>query len=172
MKGHEERVLLAGCTACLTKPLDIDQLLQHVAALLGGAEQEGPVTGPASIFGEPASPPVLRAPIRSRFAGDERLAPIVRKFAGRLRQQLQLAEAALEQADLLQVEQVSHWVAGSAGTLGYDALTAPARELEAAAKAGDRTAAAAVLHRLGQMAEDLHVPEAFPSDSQYDTINP
>lgn len=172
MKGHEEQVLGAGCSSCLTKPLDIDQLLQHVASLLGGAEQEAPVTAPASIFIELWPPAAAPAPIRSRFADDQRLAPIVRKFAGRLRQQLQLAEVALRQGDLPQVEQVSHWLAGSAGTVGYDALTAPARELEAAVRAGDRAAAAAVLQRLRQMAGDLHVPAAFPSDSQYDTINP
>ena len=160
MKGFEEEVLQAGCTAYLTKPVDIDALLQHVAQLLGGsAREEGEVTRPASIFGELSVPAPLEGPIRSRFARSARLAPIVRKFAARLAEQLGHARSALAGGDLAEVARLAHWLAGAAGTVGYDAFTPPARELEAAAQAGDAAVAETVLQRLERMADQIEIPE-------------
>ena len=159
MKGYEEEVLQAGCTAYLTKPVDIDALLQQVAQLLGGASEEVAATRPASIFGELDEAPVHEGPIRSRFAGQAKLVPIVRKFAGRLQEQMLHMREAMAAADLPEVERLAHWLAGAAGTVGYDAFTEPGRELEAAAKAGDTAAVEGLLQRLERMAAQLEVPE-------------
>jgi PAS domain S-box-containing protein len=158
MKGYEEEVLAAGCTAYLTKPVDIDALLQQVAQLLGGTAQEAPATPPASVFGELEDGAAV-GPIRSRFAGHPRLVPIVRKFAARLREQLENTQLAAEAGDLAEVARLAHWLAGAAGTVGYDAFTRPARELEAAAKAGDGATTASVLQRIAGMAQQLELPE-------------
>jgi PAS domain S-box-containing protein len=159
MKGFEEEVLQAGCTGYLTKPVDIDALLQQVAQLLGGAAEEAGATQPASIFGDLDLPVTPDGPIRSRFAGQAKLVPIVRKFAARLHQQLENTRRAAGSGDLDEVERLAHWLAGAAGTVGYDAFTEPAREMEAAAKAGDAATVDGVLQRLGRMAEQLEVPE-------------
>nr|WP_283254291.1 PAS domain-containing sensor histidine kinase [Ramlibacter paludis] len=161
MKGYEEEVLAAGCTAYLTKPVDIDLLLQRVAQLLGGvAARESAFQG-VSVFGDlPALPASADGPVRSRFAGNPKLAPIVRKFAARLHQQLGQAADALGNGDLAEVERLAHWLAGAAGTVGYDAFTEPARELEAAAKGGDHPAAEAVLQRIVRMGLLMEVPDA------------
>lgn len=159
MKGFEEEVMAAGCTAYLTKPVDIDALLQQLAQLLGGTLEAGPASQPVSIFGDPAPVEVEDGPIRSRFAGNAKLAPIVRKFAARLREQLGHTQSAAQHGDLAEVERLAHWLAGAAGTVGYDAFTAPAREMEAAARAGDAAQAEAVLQRLTQMAQRLELPE-------------
>jgi len=159
MKGYEEEVLQAGCTAYLTKPVDIDALLQEVARLLGGSAEDGDA-GPSSVFVDLSDDlPVDTGPIRSRFASNAKLVPIVRKFAGRLHEQLGNARTAVDCGDLAEVERLAHWLAGAAGTVGYDAFTEPARELEAAAKAGDVVQSAAVLQRLHRMADQLEVPE-------------
>jgi PAS domain S-box-containing protein len=163
MKGFEEEVLQAGCTAYLTKPVDIDALLQRVAQLLGGHSEEIAETRPASIFGELPEDSMFAGPIRSRFAGNRKLVPIVRKFAGRLHQQLEVARAATEAGDLVEVERLAHWLAGAAGTVGYDAFTEPAREMEAAAKAGDAAQADGVLQRLQRMANQLELPDVATS---------
>ena len=159
MKGYEEEVLAAGCTAYLTKPVDIDALLQQLAQLLGGSEVETAPAPLASVFIDLTEEPVAEGPIRSRFAGNAKLVPIVRKFAGRLREQLGNARQAAAAGDLAEIERLAHWLAGAAGTVGYDAFTEPAREMEAAAKAGDAHAADGVLQRLTRMAEQLEVPE-------------
>ncbi|MEJ8838443.1 hybrid sensor histidine kinase/response regulator [Ramlibacter sp. AN1133] len=159
MKGYEEEVLQAGCTAYLTKPVDIDILLQQVGLSLGGSPEEVPVEAPSSVFIDLSEEPVAEGPIRSRFADNAKLVPIVRKFAARLQQQLELTRTALQAGDLPEVERLAHWLAGAAGTVGYDDFTEPAREMEAAAKAGDRETTAGVLQRIARMADLLEVPE-------------
>jgi CheY-like chemotaxis protein/HPt (histidine-containing phosphotransfer) domain-containing protein len=157
MKGYEQEVLKAGCTAYLTKPVDIDGLLQEVARLLGGKAEEVEAD---SVFVDLSEEAVVdTGPIRSRFAGNAKLVPIVRKFAARLQEQLEHTRDAMAARDLAEVERLGHWLAGAAGTVGYDAFTEPARELEAAAKAGDVVQSAAVLQRLHRMADQLEVPE-------------
>ncbi|NNU42826.1 ATP-binding protein [Ramlibacter montanisoli] len=159
MKGYEEEVMQAGCTAYLTKPVDIDALLRQVAQLLGGTAEQSSGQPEPSVFGDLAELPEVHAPIRSRFAGNAKLVPIVRKFAGRLREQLGNAREASDAGNLAEVERLAHWLAGAAGTVGYDAFTEPAREMEAAAKAGDAAAADGVLQRLSRMAGQLEVPD-------------
>jgi PAS domain S-box-containing protein len=159
MKGYEEEVLQAGCTAYLTKPVDIDILLQRVALTLGGSPEETPADPHGSVFIETGDEAALEGPIRSRFADNARLVPIVRKFAARLHHQLGLAQAALAARDLPEVERRAHWLAGAAGTVGYDAFTKPARELEAAAKAADLTLTDDVMQRIARMADQLEVPD-------------
>ena len=112
-----------------------------------------------SVFAEDTREAAAGGPIRSRFAGNLKLVPIVRKFAARLQQQLSAAREAMDAGDLPEVERLAHWLAGAAGTVGYDAFTEPAREMEAAAKAGDAALAEVVLQRLARMGLQLEVPE-------------
>lgn len=167
MKGFEDEVLAAGCDGYLTKPVDIDALLQDLAQRLGGTRVEVPeadsvfidLSEPAPLMTQPAPLEVFDTPIRSRFAGNAKLVPIVRKFAARLQVQLGHARIAVDSGDLEEVARLAHWLAGAAGTVGYDAFTEPAREMEAAAKAADPAAADGVLQRLVRMAQQLEVPE-------------
>lgn len=162
MKGYEAEVLAVGCTAYLTKPVDIDGLLAEVARLLGGVETELEATAPAalsSVFSELQVDIPLEGPVRSRFADNPKLAPIVRKFAGRLQEQLLHFNEAVAAADFPEVAQLAHWLAGAAGTVGYDAFTEPARELEASANARDGAAVEALLQRIERMAGQIEVPE-------------
>ena len=172
MKGYEDEVLAAGFTTCLSKPVDIDLLIGCVAGLLGGervaadpaglAQLQIPLSTPAALGIELSLPPLAAdAPIHSRFARHPRLSPIVSKFAARLRERLELAHAAHASADFDELERCGHWLAGSAGMMGYDSLTAPARELEARAKAGEIAETAALLSRLDAMCDLLVVPRAL-----------
>lgn len=103
------------------------------------------------------------AEIHSRYASNVRLSPIVRKFAARLQEQLDLAGTAQSSGDMGALASFGHWLAGAAGTVGYDAFTLPARELQELAKQGDAQAAATALGRLTRMASQLVVPEALAS---------
>jgi len=69
-------------------------------------------------------------PIHSRLSGDAHLVPVVRKFAARLRAKLDAAESAWNAQDCEQVAEIAHWLVGTAGTVGYDQFTDPARLLE------------------------------------------
>jgi PAS domain S-box-containing protein len=163
MKGYDEEVLAAGCTAYLTKPVDIDRLVAAVAGLLGGmpADAAAPAAPAQTVAAAPAIPSAeAAAPIRSRHAGNARLVPIVRKFAARLAEQLQAARQAMAAGDFDALAKVAHALAGSAGTVGYDDFTEPARELESEAHAGNAGRAAELLARIEQMAGRVQVPEA------------
>ena len=170
MKGFEDEVLAAGCNTCLTKPIDIDRMLECVAGLLGGErlENEGPsgapvlmpVSVPAVLSVDPPQADASSSqPIHSRFADHPRLSPIVGKFAARLRERLDQARQSLAVADFDELGQFGHWLAGSAGMMGYDGLTEPAREVEVLADAGDSPALDAALSRLDGMCDRLVVPE-------------
>ncbi|HVZ43499.1 MAG TPA: ATP-binding protein [Ramlibacter sp.] len=164
MKGYEEELLAAGCTAYLTKPVDIDGLIAEVARLLGGEElrdlQVTAAPAAATEFApEAAAESPQLEPIRSRFAMNARLAPIVRKFPARLAELLATARAAKDSGDMAQLARVAHALAGGAGTLGYDAFTQPARELEAHARAGETGEAARLLLDIEGMSARVEVPQ-------------
>ena len=169
MKGYEDEVLAAGCNACLTKPVDLDLLLGCVARLLGGEMLSGeqppaPIHGPASMPAAiPADLPQVCRPaleeIHSRFATHPRLSPIVSKFGGRLREKLNEAREAHAVADFDELGRFGHWLAGSAGMMGYDSLTAPAREFEVLAKSHDLEGLTAALVQLDGMCGRLVIPE-------------
>lgn len=99
--------------------------------------------------------------IHSRYASNIRLSPIVRKFAGVLHEQLGLAGAAQSSGNMEALARFGHWLAGTAGTVGYDAFTLPAGELQALAKRGDALAVATALMQLTKMANLLVVPNAL-----------
>ena len=167
MKGFEQEVLQAGCTAYVTKPVDIDVLLARLAGLLGGERVMTPINEPVSVTpGEPpgdgaplpAAAAVDLAPIQSRFAGNARFVPIVRKFAARLDDQLAEAEAAWQRQDSAEIARFAHWLAGAAGTVGYDAFTEPARELEAFALQQDVAGVSRAMAELRKMATRVEQP--------------
>jgi PAS domain S-box-containing protein len=171
MKGYEQQVLAVGCNDCLVKPVDIDLLLACVAGFLGAqrlADADAapllhiPATAPAPLeLDAPVRASAVPQAIHSRFAGQPRLAPIVGKFAGRLRERLNQARGSHAEADFDELGRFGHWLAGSAGMMGYDSLTAPARELEALALARDAAGTLAELERLDGMCDRMVVPEAL-----------
>ena len=160
MKGYEAQVLEAGCTAYLTKPIDIDVLLAQVAALLGGTRAKagaaaGAVTIPAL---DTAGTHASQEPILSKLADKPRLVPIILKFVQRLTEMVQDGRRASETGDLEEVARIAHWLAGSAGTVGYGAFTAPARNLERLAKAGDRAGVVESMALIEDMATRVVAP--------------
>jgi len=170
MKGYEEEVLAAGCTGFLTKPVDIDLLLACVADLLGGARLAPDASSPEPVLMPATAPaaaatdagldvPASDAPIHSRFAHQPRLSPIVGKFAARLRERIDAAWESHSDGDFEELGRFGHWLVGSAGMMGYDSLTAPARELEALANAKDSPGSSMMLARLDSMCGRLVVPE-------------
>ena len=145
MKGYEERILAAGFSHYMTKPIDIDALSKLLAELIGGkkvdAPAEKPVRAPAAA---PQPAPAVSAqttaansvndadaaPIYSRLAGSEKLAPVVEKFITRVKEQYALMELSNNQGDFEELAGLAHWLKGSGGTVGFDQLSKPAKQLE------------------------------------------
>ena len=163
MKGFEKEILEAGCTGYVTKPIDIDVLLGALAEKLGGRRVQG------AAAPRPAAPPPIPElrdvvasadgpPIVSRLANHPKLRPAVRKFASRLDEQLMAMDAARTAGDFEELAALAHWLKGAGGTVGYDDFTAPARNLETLAKAGDGHGADAALREIRGLAVRLVAP--------------
>jgi signal transduction histidine kinase/CheY-like chemotaxis protein/HPt (histidine-containing phosphotransfer) domain-containing protein len=186
MKGFERELEDGGFTAYETKPIDIDRLLGRLAGLLGGTRQQA---APAAVAqparAEPASPApqaeaareaervlesarkaAAAAPIRSRLASHPRLARVAADFCTKLPGKLDEMQTALDEGRLDTLGTLAHWLKGAGGSVGFDALFEPARDLEAAAKAADGAMAAQCLERLrglGARLESPPVPERAPA---------
>jgi len=168
MKGFERSLAEAGFSGYLTKPIDVDALLEALAPLLGGrqlADEDEPVaTAPGAPA--PAQAPTGGAdredvtPMVSRHAGHARLAPIVDRFILQLPAKLAEMNEACGRDDHATLAALAHWLKGAGGSMGFDALFEPSRELEAAARAGDGAEARRVLAALGQMETQIRLGAA------------
>ncbi len=164
MKGFEQEIMASGFTGCLTKPIDIDKLVQMLADTLGGQRIDAAV--PASERPAPSRPAAspasveAAAPLISRLAGKPRLVPAIRKFTGRLAEQLDSMEKSWAERDFAELAALAHWLKGAAGTVGYDAFTEPAMELEQLAKARAESQIDEAIQRLRQLEQRIVAPEA------------
>ena len=144
MKGYEQRVIDAGFSHYMTKPIDIDALTALLAKLLNGTATESakpaPVAANESVM-ETADTQDTAAdltPIVSRLAGTGKLDAVIDKFIVRLDEQLPLMQAAIDAGDMEELAALAHWLKGSGGTVGFDTLSAPARELETLARSNEQ----------------------------------
>jgi HPt (histidine-containing phosphotransfer) domain-containing protein len=95
----------------------------------------------------------------SRLATHPKLRPAIRRFTGRLDEQLIAMDGARNAGDFKELANLAHWLKGAGGTVGYDDFTAPARNLETFAKAGDGPGADAALREIRGLALRLVAPE-------------
>jgi len=159
MKGFEAEIEAAGFTGFLTKPVDIDAMLDTLALHLKGERVDAAPARPA----EPAA--AIAAvqpgePIESRLANHPRLQHVVRSFALQLPSKLQAMDDALARGDLAELAQLAHWLKGAGGTVGYDVFFEPARDFESHTQAGDEHAMRAGMATLHGLAARLVVPPA------------
>jgi len=168
MKGFEEKCLAVGCTGFLTKPVDIDLLLDTLGKLLGGDRRtveaaevaatdnwdDGVGDGVGSDFDASQGPPIV-----SRLAsGGARIQSTIAKFIIRLDDQLDAMEKCWAQRDFTELAALAHWLKGSGGTVGFDDFTEPAKNLETLAKAGSEDGIAVTLQELRELSRRLVVP--------------
>ena len=159
MKGFEQKILDIGCTAYVTKPVEINVLLDKLAELLGGVR-----LATSSVPGENRPEDLktaLKMPARaivSRLATNPRLAPIVEKFAMRIDERMAVAELACGRGDCAELAAFGHWLAGAAGTMGYDDFDDPARRLEKLAINNDLLGVRVSMDELQSMIRRIESP--------------
>jgi CheY-like chemotaxis protein/HPt (histidine-containing phosphotransfer) domain-containing protein len=162
MKGFERECLEAGCTAYLTKPVDLDALVEELARLLGGERKSG---APDETPPEGAAAPERAeqewtgedTPLVSRLASNPRFHATIEKFVCRLEEKLEAMQACWDSRDFEELARLAHWLKGSAGTVGFDAFTGPAKTLELLAKERKEGEIEASISELRHLAERLVV---------------
>ncbi len=170
MKGDEEKCRAAGCTAFVAKPIDIDELLRCLAEQLQGItgldkkarsivsreappRSEGPLSTPVATRRRP--PLVSSLPM-----DDPEFRKIVAGFIPRLREQAVAMQAAWQRRDFAELARLSHWLKGAGGTVGFDALTDPARTLELLAKRNQVSQIDDVLSEVLDLIASVAIPAA------------
>jgi signal transduction histidine kinase/CheY-like chemotaxis protein/HPt (histidine-containing phosphotransfer) domain-containing protein len=144
MKGDREKCEEAGCTGYLPKPIDADLLYEALQSIVGASSLEPQAKTPNVAFKEMA-----RGPIRSTLpTDDEEFAEIVVSFLDTLDLKLNALQKAWDSGDNAGLSQLAHWLRGAGGTVGFGCFTAPAHDLESAAKEGNRSVVAESLREI------------------------
>jgi CheY-like chemotaxis protein len=158
MKGFEKQLEEAGFSGFQTKPVDVDALLLDLAQRLGAEEvvEDAPADAPAPAQAAPQpagsdDDDEHEAPIVSRLASHAKLGPIVERFVAQLPDKLGQMDSATRRGDLVELAALAHWLKGAGGSMGFDDLYEPAKELEDAARGGDAAQAGAVMARLRRL---------------------
>ncbi|MCC6532519.1 MAG: response regulator [Burkholderiales bacterium] len=135
------------------------------ALSVSGAAEAAPVPGAAEaapvvpVAAEPAPVPVAAAEsLVSRYADKPRLHGAIRQFGERLTLHLDQLEGAAAGADFETIGKLAHSIKGSGGTVGFDAFTTPAAELEAAARSGDVPRIEALIGELRALERRMVLP--------------
>ncbi len=163
MKGFEKACLEAGCSGFLTKPIDIDLLLQTLGEILDGERYEAPLEQPLirrpMAVDDPRTGPAIVSTLPLHIP---EFAEIVRSFCQRIKEELEAMDAALEIRDFPALARLAHWLKGSGGTVGFGDFTVPATELESAAKQEDPVEVESKLAQIREMSRRIQVPDCEP----------
>ena len=141
MKGFEKRILDAGFSHYMTKPIDIDKLSALLADLLGGVAEEVREDNEVKLqsnetdLGSTVDANYDDAPVYSELAeNNPKFLPIARQFVVRLDEQLKVMRSDLDKEQFGSLSRHAHWLKGSGGTVGFSDFKDPARALEVAAQ--------------------------------------
>lgn len=190
MKGAEDKCRAAGCSGFLTKPVDMDLLMDTLAGELAkrpsGSSSPSPAAPPAAEPGREATPLPSAPTEASEPKPDSReqppaeaapaptateplppakpLAPELRaKFWAALDQQLDRLEQAVAAANVDHVAMHANTVAAAGVKLQTPELIEPAQAIAAAAAAGEMQTAAQVLGELAKLSRELRTVGEAPN---------
>ena len=155
----EERTkcLDAGCTAFVSKPIDLDHLVALVGQLLA-AEAEGEGSGFRVQGSGEADARLSVAPAADDDAEeDAAFGAIARGFIASLDEVVERLRAASAAGEYATLAEIGHSLKGSGGTFGYAELSALGARLEAAALGAAREAVDADIAELAAFIEHTAV---------------
>lgn len=160
MSRDEQRCLDAGCTAYLSKPIDVKALLELISQLLGVSrppmglpensigEQDAEfdicavvplpsenIVNQLAVAGSPVSPQASQLPDRDFEEEDDFLQALGNKFRSKVGLRLPSLKQAVQESDEEELRSAGHWIKGSAGMVQLNRLADCGIQLEALAKA-------------------------------------
>jgi HPt (histidine-containing phosphotransfer) domain-containing protein len=144
---------ILGELAVITESVALE-LQQRVSAAPARAISGDP--GSATETGTSAK---ARGPIRSSLPTDDpQIARIVVGFVARLHGQLEELQEAWRARDLERLAKLAHWLKGSAGTVGFEAFTEPAKRLQHLAEREQEDQIDTLLEEILLLADAIEVP--------------
>ena len=160
MAGAEEECMEAGCSAYVTKPLDIDILFETMNRWLQGEAQDIEAQPQQHAAEAPPSIAKNTHTLVSKLGEDPRMRTIIAGFAERLKTQFETAMDDASAGDLQSVANFAHWLKGTGGTVGLDEFTEPSERLENFAKQRNTSATHTALQQLAELAARVRAPGA------------
>jgi CheY-like chemotaxis protein len=170
MHGSEAKCRAAGCSGFLTKPVDIDNLIQYVAETLGvttGVEAEEPQeAGDPPASGPPKSNNADRSAVISSLPVDDPVfREIVAGFAESLPEKLDKFHDAWAMQDLEELARLAHWLKGAGGTVGFHVFTQPAARLQRLAQQGEVLEIEEAIAEIVDLADRIEIPMGHAEDA-------
>ena len=160
MADDRSKCLGAGCSDYLTKPVEKELLLATINSYLKRQA--------AAKAAAPRPSVAIPAPrIRSTFADDADMKPIIAEFVGNLPEQVEQIEELLSQNNLTRLKRAVHQLKGSGGGYGFQAVTDTAAVAEQ--QLADGAPIEAIAAKVKELIELLRNIEGFvPAQSHSD----
>ena len=178
MHGSETRCRAAGCSGFLTKPVDIDNLIQYVAETLGVTPSEAQQSSDdAEAVADPPEQPESEtkpggagakdrsAVISSLPADDPVFREIVTGFVASLPEKMDRFQNAWATQDLEELARLAHWLKGAGGTVGFHVFTQPAARLQQLAQQGELLEIEAAVAEILDLVDRIEIPSGREEDA-------
>jgi PAS domain S-box-containing protein len=192
MVQDKKDCLKAGCSGFLSKPINRERLFAELSTAVAGEvvwreKQETAQANTGSMVPPtPSSAEIPQTEFVPRLAAetvscddveaaeieyfysslpmdDEDFLYVAELFKSSMREKAELMVNALTPIDYEQLFRLGHWLKGSSGTAGYDALSEPGRQLEEAAKREDARACFDLVREICLLASRVRVRSELPT---------
>jgi two-component system, sensor histidine kinase and response regulator len=157
MAGDRKKCEDAGCSGYVSKPVNVDELVQ---VILGATRSHGaalPSKG-TQMTNDWQSRPADASPIHSTLpTDDDEIRELVAEFAEGVSERIESLQAALQSLDFDAIASMAHALKGAGGTAGFTCLTEVSARMERLAHDGHAAAVEGTINELQALNDRLVV---------------